>query len=58
MANVAVIGAGALGLAAGRRLAAGGARVTVFERKPEPGGLTAGFKVGPSWLEKFYHRIF
>lgn len=58
MANVAVIGAGALGLAAARRLAMGGATVTVFEREPEPGGLAAGFIVGPSWLEKFYHHIF
>ena len=58
MAGVAVIGAGALGLAAARRLAAGGARVTVFEREPRPGGLAAGFKVGPSWLEKFYHHVF
>ena len=58
MASVAVIGAGALGLAAARRLATGGARVTGFEREPKPGGLAAGFKVGPSWLEKFYHHIF
>jgi protoporphyrinogen oxidase len=58
MVDVAVIGAGALGLAAARRLALAGARVTVFEREPQPGGLVVGFKVGPSWLEKFYHHIF
>jgi protoporphyrinogen oxidase len=58
MADVAVIGAGALGLAGARRLALGGARVTVFEREPQPGGLVAGFKVGPSWFEKFYHHLF
>jgi protoporphyrinogen oxidase len=23
-----------------------------------PGGLTAGFKVGPNWLDKFYHHLF
>ena len=55
---MAVIGAGALGLAAARRLAMGGARVTVFEREPAPGGLVVGFKVGPTWVEKFYHHIF
>lgn len=58
MAGIAIIGAGALGLAAARQLARRGAHVTVFEREPLPGGLAAGFKVGPSWLEKFYHHIF
>jgi protoporphyrinogen oxidase len=58
MADVAVIGAGALGMVGARRLAMGGARVTVFERESQPGGLTAGFKVGPSWLDKFYHHLF
>jgi protoporphyrinogen oxidase len=58
MADVAVIGAGALGLAGARRLAMGGARVTVFEREERPGGLVVGFKVGPSWFEKFYHHLF
>ena len=58
MADVAVIGAGALGMAGARRLAMGGARVTVFEREAQPGGLTAGFKVGPNWLDKFYHHLF
>ncbi len=58
MADVAVIGAGALGMAGGRRLALGGARVTIFEREDQPGGLTAGFKVGANWLDKFYHHIF
>lgn len=58
MADVAVIGAGALGMAGARRMAMAGARVTVFEREPLPGGLTAGFKVGPSWLDRFYHHLF
>lgn len=58
MTTVAVLGAGALGLAGARRLAQGGARVTVYEREAEPGGLAAGVRIGPSWLEKFYHHIF
>src|SRR6478609_3007594 len=58
MTNVAILGAGALGLAAARRLTAGGAQVTIFEREDGPGGLGAGVKIGPSWLEKFYHHIF
>src|SRR5215212_658535 len=58
MANVAVIGGGALGMAGARRLARAGASVTVFERESQPGGLTAGFKVGASYLDKFYHHLF
>jgi protoporphyrinogen oxidase len=58
MTHVAILGAGALGLAAARRLAAGGTQVTVFEREAGPGGLGAGVKIGSAWLEKFYHHIF
>jgi protoporphyrinogen oxidase len=56
--HIAVLGAGALGLAAARRLTQAGQHVTVIERESLPGGLAAGFRVGPSWLEKFYHHIF
>jgi protoporphyrinogen oxidase len=56
--HVGVLGGGALGLAAALRLAQAGQRVTVIEREPQLGGLAAGFRVGPSALEKFYHHIF
>lgn len=56
--RVGVLGAGALGLGAALRLAQAGQRVEVLEREPAPGGLAAGFRVGPSYLEKFYHHIF
>jgi protoporphyrinogen oxidase len=56
--QVGVLGGGALGLAAALRLAQAGRRVTVIEREPQLGGLAAGFRVGPSALEKFYHHIF
>ncbi|MBV9357023.1 MAG: NAD(P)/FAD-dependent oxidoreductase [Chloroflexi bacterium] len=56
--TVAVLGGGALGLAAALRLAEAGSSVTVYEREPRLGGLAAGFGVGPSALEKFYHHIF
>jgi len=56
--SVGVLGGGALGLAAAVRLAQAGRRVTVIEREPQLGGLAAGFRVGPSALEKFYHHIF
>ncbi len=56
--TVAVLGGGALGLAAALRLAEAGQQVTLIEREPHLGGLAAGFQVGPSALEKFYHHIF
>jgi protoporphyrinogen oxidase len=56
--KVGVLGGGALGLAAALRLAQAGQQVTVIEREPHLGGLAAGFSVGPSALEKFYHHIF
>ena len=58
MSRVGVLGGGALGLAAALRLAQAGQHVTVIEREPQLGGLAAGFSVGSSALEKFYHHIF
>src|ERR1700736_1850856 len=56
--HVGVLGGGALGLGAALRLAQAGRRVTLIEREPQLGGLAAGFRVGPNYLEKFYHHIF
>src|SRR6266568_4217858 len=56
--RIGVLGAGALGLGAALRLAQAGHQVEVLEREPNPGGLVAGFSVGPSYLEKFYHHLF
>jgi protoporphyrinogen oxidase len=56
--RVGILGGGALGLGAALRLAQAGERVTLIEREPQLGGLAAGFSVGPSHLEKFYHHIF
>ncbi|MEJ5200061.1 MAG: FAD-dependent oxidoreductase, partial [Anaerolineae bacterium] len=58
--HVAIIGAGAAGLAAAYDLNRAGHRVTIYEAAPEVGGLAAGFKA-PHWdwsLEKFYHHWF
>lgn len=40
------------------RLAQRGEEVVLLEREAEPGGLAAGFRLGPSYLEKFYHHLF
>jgi protoporphyrinogen oxidase len=53
-----VLGGGALGLTAALRLAQRGEDVILFERETEPGGLAAGFPLGPSYLDKFYHHLF
>lgn len=53
-----VLGGGALGLTAALRLLQRGEEVVLFEREPMPGGLASGFRVGPSYLEKFYHHLF
>lgn len=58
--RVAIIGAGATGLAAAYDLANAGQDVIVYEAGPEVGGLAAGFRA-PGWdwsLEKFYHHWF
>ena len=58
--QVAIIGAGAAGLAAAYDLARRGASVEIYEAGPEIGGLAAGFR-DESWewtLEKFYHHWF
>ncbi len=60
MTEIAIIGAGAAGLAAAYDLAGAGKTVTLYEAEPEIGGLAAGFR-DPAWawsLEKFYHHWF
>ncbi len=56
--SVGVIGGGALGLTAAYDLAKLGVKVTIIERGDELGGLATAFKLGDSYLEKFYHHLF
>ncbi|HEY3340827.1 MAG TPA: NAD(P)/FAD-dependent oxidoreductase [Anaerolineae bacterium] len=58
--HIAIIGAGATGLAAAHDFLNAGQRVTLFEASDKPGGLATGIKA-PGWdwsLEKFYHHWF
>jgi protoporphyrinogen oxidase len=58
--RIAIVGAGAGGLAAAYDLAYAGHDVSVFESESEVGGLAGGFRV-PGWewsLERFYHHWF
>ncbi|HEY3079862.1 MAG TPA: NAD(P)/FAD-dependent oxidoreductase [Chloroflexota bacterium] len=56
--RVGILGGGAMGLTAAYRLASAGHEVVVLEKMELVGGLAAGFKVGDSWLERFYHHLF
>lgn len=58
--QIAIIGAGAAGLAAAYDLLKAGLHVTIYEAAPEVGGLAAGFRASHwAWhLEKFYHHWF
>src|SRR5690242_8031216 len=56
--DYAILGGGALGLHTAYRLASAGHAVMVFEQETTAGGLAAGFRVGDTWLEKFYHHLF
>ncbi|OGO10952.1 MAG: oxidoreductase [Chloroflexi bacterium RBG_13_68_17] len=58
--KVAIVGAGAGGLAAAHDLARAGRSVTVFESEAQIGGLAAGFR-DPGWdwsVEQYYHHWF
>jgi protoporphyrinogen oxidase len=57
MARVVVVGAGAMGLAAGYHALKRGHQVTVLEASPEPGGMAAHFDLGGLSIERFYHFI-
>jgi len=58
--KVAIIGAGAGGLAAAYDLSRAGDEVVVFEASDQVGGLASGFKAdGWDWsVERFYHHWF
>jgi protoporphyrinogen oxidase len=56
--RVAVIGGGYAGLAAAYRLAHAGARVSLFERSAQLGGLAMAFQFGDTEIEKYYHHWF
>lgn len=56
--SIAILGGGVSGLYAAYRLQKLGFTVTIFEKADELGGLSGSFKVGSSFLEKFYHHSF
>ncbi len=55
--RVAVVGAGVLGTVLALRLAQGGARVTLLERAPTPGGLAGSMDFDGHRVDRFYHVV-
>ena len=55
--HIGVVGAGILGTVLALRLAEGGAKVTLLERAPTPGGLAGAFDFGGHRIDRFYHVI-
>jgi len=55
--DVAILGGGITGLTSAFYLLRAGARVTLFEAQPQPGGLATYFDFGAFWWDKFYHCI-
>ncbi len=56
--KIAIIGAGATGLAAAYKLSKEGHRITVFEKNDEIAGLAASIEVQGTKLERYYHHLF
>jgi protoporphyrinogen oxidase len=57
MTKVAVIGAGAMGLAAAYHAQKAGHQVSVYEADRVPGGMAAHFDFGGLSIERFYHFV-
>jgi protoporphyrinogen oxidase len=57
MTEMAVIGAGAMGLAAAYHLLKAGHKVEVFEADDRPGGMAAHFDLDGLSIERFYHFV-
>lgn len=57
MSRVVVIGAGAMGLAAGYHAAKAGHQLEVIEASPDAGGMAAHFDFAGMSVERFYHFI-
>lgn len=57
MANIAVIGAGPMGLATAYQLGKLGHRVEVFEYDDRLGGMSAHFDFGGLSIERYYHFV-
>ena len=57
MKRVAVVGAGAMGLAAAYHCAKAGHAVEVLEAGSEPGGMAAHFDFDGLSIERFYHFV-
>lgn len=56
--QVTIVGGGMTGLSAADTLSRHGVECLLFEKDPSLGGLAGSFRIGDTYLEKFYHHIF
>ncbi|NVM03849.1 MAG: NAD(P)/FAD-dependent oxidoreductase [Candidatus Helarchaeota archaeon] len=56
--KIGIIGGGITGLTLGYELVKKGFEITIFEKEPELGGLAGCFKIGDTYIEKYYHHLF
>ena len=55
--HIGIVGAGILGTTLALRLSQAGARVTLLERAPTPGGLAGSMEFSGHRVDRFYHVI-
>jgi protoporphyrinogen oxidase len=55
--TIGIVGGGILGMSAAYRLAQAGAKVALFERAPDLGGLVGSFDFEGHRVDRFYHVI-
>jgi protoporphyrinogen oxidase len=55
--RIGIVGAGILGTVLALRLAQGGAKVTLLERAPTPGGLAGSMDFEGHRVDRFYHVV-
>lgn len=56
--KIGIVGTGIIGLCCGYFLSKQGHEVTLFGKDPQAGGMAGGFKLGDTWLDKYYHHLF
>ncbi len=57
LGRIGIVGGGLLGMVLALRLRARGARVTLLDAAPAPGGLADAMRIGDTTWDRFYHVL-